>query len=409
MLTWLATDERVVMVDAALLGEDWRGWDASPDGHVLAPLDVARRADGHDVALPVCTERVADLVSLRRAGGGRLADGEAVTVGVSLLRGCAELLDHPDASGEWWLTETGRPVFAADASPGGLVEGTAALLSELGAASPDGAAWTDAVAAITAARPSRDDIERAEHGLFRLAEPLPLTTSASPPRMARDLARLDRPAAVSAEPADDPGLWHALARHVDSDLADVVSRVTTSVWRRLRARDGSRRTPWLVGGAAAAAVLAIGLMWPSGGIGAATADSAEPTPGASESRADQHASTPAPTGPSGGVESEAADDSEGADADPASVAAKLLDRRLACDAEVACLRDVMIEPSASVSPGPIDLPRDQRAIVLLDDFGGVAVLRVDAVDADQDSQLVVIARIDDEWLLRDVHDTAQQP
>ena len=56
------------------------------DGHVLAPLDILRRQDGHDVLLPVCTERLEDFL-LRRAGGAELAVGEAVTLAVSLLRG----------------------------------------------------------------------------------------------------------------------------------------------------------------------------------------------------------------------------------------------------------------------------------------------------------------------------------
>ena len=58
--------------------------------------------------------------------------------------------------------------------------------------------------------------------------------------------------------------------------------------------------------------------------------------------------------------------------------------------------------------GPIDAPREERTIALLDHFGGVAVLRVDAADGAA-TQLVVIERRDDEWLLRDVHDAAQQP
>lgn len=406
MLTWLESGERVVMVDATLLGDDWRGWDAATDGHVLSALDISRRAGGHDVALPVCTERVADFIARRRVGGASLAAGEVVTVGVSLLRGCAELLDRPQESGEWWLTEAGRPVLAADASDRGVVEGAAALLAEVSAWAPDPIAWADAVAAITAARPTRDDIERAEHGLFRVADALPLATAPSISRTARELAAVDRPDAI---PADEPartGLWHALARHVDSDLADLVSRTTTSIWRGARASEGSRKRPWVVAGAAAAAVLAVGLMWPTGGLGAATADTSEPneggaqpTPEVSTSVADEQTGEPQPTPVA----------SEVATTEAAAAAGDLLDRRRACDGEEACLREVMLDPAATVSAGPIDLPADQRSIVLLDDFGGVAVLRVDAAARDQESQLVVIARIDGEWLLRDVHDTAQQP
>ena len=39
----------------------------------------------------------------------------------------------------------------------------------------------------------------------------------------------------------------------------------------------------------------------------------------------------------------------------------------------------------------------------------IAVLRVDANDAALGSQMVVILRRDEKWLLRDVSDVAQQP
>ena len=79
-----------VAVDAAVLGGGWAGWDADPSGHVLCPVDILRRQGGHDVLLPVCTERLEDFL-LRRAGGAELAVGEAVTLAVSLLRGIGEL------------------------------------------------------------------------------------------------------------------------------------------------------------------------------------------------------------------------------------------------------------------------------------------------------------------------------
>ena len=89
----LESGERRVLVDAKVLGREWKGWDAPPHGHVLAPIDVVWRSDGHDVALPVCTERVTDLLARRAATGPPLMPGEAVTLAVSVLRGFAELRD----------------------------------------------------------------------------------------------------------------------------------------------------------------------------------------------------------------------------------------------------------------------------------------------------------------------------
>ena len=59
--------------------------------------------------------------------------------------------------------------------------------------------------------------------------------------------------------------------------------------------------------------------------------------------------------------------------------------------------------------GAVDLAADERSIALLDDFGDLAVLRVEGRAGEGGSQLVVIVRQDGKWLLRDVHDVAQQP
>ena len=46
---------------------------------VGTPLDVLRRSDGHDILLPVCTERLSDFLDRR---SGELSTGEGVTVAV---------------------------------------------------------------------------------------------------------------------------------------------------------------------------------------------------------------------------------------------------------------------------------------------------------------------------------------
>ena len=48
-------------------------------------------------------------------------------------------------------------------------------------------------------------------------------------------------------------------------------------------------------------------------------------------------------------------------------------------------------------------------MTLLDDFGGAAVLRVEPVTAGPVAQLVLVICTDGKWLLRDVHDIAEQP
>ena len=79
-----------------------------------APVDIVRRADGHDVALPVCTERLSDFLTRRAATP--LSAGERLTLAVSVARGVHELAaGGTDAAcpGTWWLTEAGQPMLAA--------------------------------------------------------------------------------------------------------------------------------------------------------------------------------------------------------------------------------------------------------------------------------------------------------
>ncbi|KQZ84212.1 hypothetical protein ASD56_09415 [Microbacterium sp. Root166] len=397
MLVSLASGERRIHVAAADLPEDWWGWQGEPDGHLLVPLDVVRRDDGHDVAIPLCTERLADFLARRDAAGAALVDGEAVTVAVSVLRGCVEL-SGSDVTGEWWLTEAGRPVLATDAVDRPATEGALEVLDRLGGSSRATGVWAELSSLVAAPRLSRVEAERLESELFGLAAPLPLQTATAGSRTARDLAVTARDATALA-PTEHRSLWGALTRHLDGDLADMLSQVTTSLWRRGRATEGSRRMPWLIGGAAAVIVLAVGLLWPTGEEAPATADA-----GASATPAGSAAPTPAPSTVSVGPQPDA-----GAPTDLVQVTTELLDERRACGGDAGCLGRVMADPSTPMPSGAIDLPPDQRAVVLLDDFGGVTVLRVDPVAAAEQPQLVVIVRLNDEWLLRDVQDVAQQP
>ncbi|WP_341999416.1 hypothetical protein MRBLWH7_000815 [Microbacterium sp. LWH7-1.2] len=398
-----------VLVDAAVLGPQWRGWEAAPDGHVLAPVDVVRRLDGHDVVLPVCPERLEDFVR-RRAARMPLSLGEAVTLGVSVLRGCAQIANEPEAAGDWWLDDAGRPVLATDASARRAFEASAGVLEQVSVDPPAQRTWQTALRAVTAERISVHELEAVEEALFALADAEPLSAVSLGPRSATEaVARAHeetRVAGVPHEPAPR-SMWQTLVAGVDDELADSVSRATTALWRRLRrtgdgAKTGSRRAPWLVGGAVAAAVLAGGALWPTAS-GVATDDRASAAPTASPEPA---ASVPAASAPpatsAGGAPA-------GESADLARITGELLDARNACAGDDdACLTDVTVD-AMPLAGGAIDLPAAGRSVTPLDDFGDIAVLRVDASDAAVPSQMVVILRTDQKWLLRDVSDVAQQP
>ncbi len=405
MLTWLPTGEGRVFVDSRTLGADWRGWTAAADGHVLGAADVVRRADGHDAALPVCTERVDSFLRRRVRADVAVTSGEAVTLGVSLVRALAEIGDD-STTGDWWLTEGGRPVLATGVGDQSACDATVALLGALRTSAETTiaahAVWDRLITTLSGPRVAAAEFAAAESTLFALAAPEPLATVLPVSRLAQEASEPARGAmTVLREP--EPSTLGALARFVDADLADTFSRATTAVWRRLRTRPAPRRAPLLVGGAVAVAVLGAGVLWPGAG-GPATAGS--DTPAASVPGA---ATPTVVASPEEAIASPTSDAAPVAVAvDPTDVVQDLLDRRLAC-ADEACLAGVLLDPGAAVPPGIVDLPSADRSITELDDLGGMIVLRVDHVAGGGDPQLVVIQRVADRWLLRDVHDVGQQP
>lgn len=414
-LLCLPSGETAVAVDADALGTHWHGWAADPGGHVLAPTDILRRSDGHDVLLPVCIERLTDF--LDRRGGLDLSAGEGVTLAVSLLRGAAELSSAADAAGAWWLTEAGRPVFATDTRGAGHREATADLLRRIAREVPVlEEALIDAAAALDEGRRGRA-LERAEAALFAVAEPTALATTTFGPRRARH-----RPVGASDEVTEESPSPRAawpfdLSRHLDAEWADVVSRATTGVWRALRSPREGRRRPWLLAGGLACAILVGGLVWPSGPPGTATAETSAAAPSVTAVPSATPGASAAIEDSGGGEGTEAAPGAAGADDVPAvenqasgdlvSVASALLTARTACAGEPTCLADVVEIPGSGFPPGVADLAQPERTVSLLDEFGGAAVLRIDPVGGGA-PQLMVVVQIDGRWLLRDVYDVAVQ-
>lgn len=411
VLTRMPDDELCVLVDAARLGESWSGWSMPEAAHVLAPVDVIRRPGGHDVALPVCAERVAEFLARRARADAPLAEGESVTMAVSLLRGAAEFARrHPDqpSEGEWWLTETGRPVLATETGADGALS-LEAILESLAASAGSRLApvLQDAASSAREQRTLLRDLEQLERRLFETAEALPLETSVFAPLRARVVDPLRRVESDGAEAVPHVSWFRALTGHIDSDFTELVSVVTTDAWRRVRSRKvGGRRRPWLVATGLAGAIVCIGLLWPGGAGGPATADDASeaaPAPSATAAATvdsdavGEAVPTPAvsgtePAAASGWVEQVNA----------------LVDARQRCDDDPVCLASVVEDPSRPFPAGLIDVPEARRSTTLLDDFGGAAVLRIDDLTGSANAQLVFVVRVDQRTLLRDVHDIAEQ-
>lgn len=404
-LAVLSSGDSCLLVEADLLGDGWPGWSSSGDGHVLGPLDVLRTATGHLAALPACRETLDDVIARRESSGAALTDGERLTIAVSLLRGCGAL--DPAAVGEWWMTDDARPVFAALTHGETATSSASRILTGLGSgAGRLGDVVSDAARLVLEHdRPARES-DALEERLFQLADPEPVALTAFAPRHARSLSALREPDPETAT-EEQRGLWSTLVRHVDADLADAVSQATTGVWRRFRRPRASGRRrggPWVAAAAVSAAIIGGAALVPSAADEPTpvvtsfgeTSPPATPSTAVASAAPEDHAAEPAP------VESDAPIE------DLAVIVGELLDRRVACAGEADCLAATMADASASLPSGAIDLPAGERSVALIDDLGGLAVLRVSPVGGGAD-QFAVVVLTDGKWLLRDVHDVAEQP
>lgn len=396
-----------MLVDADELGDAWSGWGSAGDAHVLGPLDVVRRSDGHAVLLPLCTGRVVDQLGKRRAAGMMLSDGETVTVVVSLARGLTEAGSLDAQDGEWWLTDAGRPILATDAASTTIDAATRDVVTALVAATRSPATWSW----LKAWPQSPRDLVRGEERAFAIAAPQPLSDAPSAGLAAGSFdALIARPLWSGGHPEGEvppASLLERLGRHVDADAADLFSRATTSAWRTLRRPAAApRRRVWAFAAVAVVGLVSVGLLWPAEDApttaqpAASASASVEGTAVAAENPPTDATPATAPV-----VEEPAADPPP----DLASIAAELLAARSACGDDQDCLGGVVTRGATAFPSGVIDAPPAERTVTLVDDYGGVAVVRVDPVEPGGPiAQLVVIQLENGTWLLRDVY-VAQQP
>lgn len=402
-----------LLVDVNELGEGWAGWRIADSEHLLAPRDIVRTPSGHAALFPLCAERLIDVVRRRADDRDPLSAGEALTVAVSVLRGHldAETVSG-SAEGSWWLTDDGRPVLALRST--GVSE-SAEILRLLAARFPSwGEVFGDVLAALGRERLSDRDAGSLEERMFALAQPQPLRIRATrgspamrdadPGVSARPVAtRMGTRAAARAAAGEAPGqgLLRRISTLMDRDLGDAVSKATTGVWRAARERGPrSRRRGLVIAAGASAVVLAIGLSWPS---------DTEP-PSAAEPVATVSQTAPSAPLPQPSDAASTAPAAAAAATDLVALTDGLLTSRAACGSDPQCLESVMADPVRALPPGPSDLPSSARTVTFLDDLGGAAVLRVDGhATAEAASQLVIIVKIGERWLIRDIHDAGATP
>ncbi|HOA86895.1 MAG: hypothetical protein R2732_04260 [Microbacteriaceae bacterium] len=322
--------------------------------------------------------------------------------------------------------------------------------------------WSASVAAALAA---------SEDSLFALANAEPLDTRSLSPRPSRSLQpEFDELLggagdAGGDEPRAESGAWRersggrraprgagtlrraacfvggqlrdATARHVDPDIAEAA----VDTWQRTRGGAGRAvRRPIVVGAMLAAVVVIVGVMWPDGEgrvpgepgtaadtVSAAAASGGVPAPGDS-------GAVDARSGPLlGSAEDDAAPglaQGSGAGVAPgeggpatgiAGLADALLTARAECADDAGCASSVYEDAAVAarvalpreraLASRPIDRAHAARELALVDDLGGVAVLRVTArgADASAASQMLIIVQTERGWRIRDVFDVSDAP
>ncbi|MFF7292634.1 hypothetical protein ACFY9N_08885 [Microbacterium sp. NPDC008134] len=451
-----------VQVDAETL-TGWAGWGFAGAEHIAAPLDVVRRRDGHDVLLPWCTERVTSLLVRRQVVDEHLSLGESSTLVASVLRGIDEL-GEPGAreSGTWWVTGEGRPVFVvgegepACAGAARVVElvaegcrdrGMGRVLAQvqmglhLGEAQPrvpqrQIEEWEGALLQIAAPRPLRCDIVTPEgvQDVARAANARPRERPALGRRdsggIASGMTRRARRAGRSRLPGGTLGAFHqgaaGLMRRFAGALPSLSDRRLSSPARawaagsRSRtdhdAAPRSRRRSLLIAGAAAAAVLAGGLLWPGGDSGEAAEGQSEESSGVRQEAPASPGTTigdgsPETTGVSASpMPSATSHPGAGVPAvDEAAIVAAtaLLDAAAGCDdaAQSSC-PEVIAEGSTADVADLAGIATAEPTISPVDEYGDVAVIRAESPDA---AHILVLVRVNEKWLVRDVYDVADQP
>lgn len=440
-------DEVAVRVDATALA-GWVGWRFAGAEHVVGPVDVIRRRDGHDALLPWCTDRVLGLLVRRMAAGSALSSGECSTLVVSLLRGLDELGAGVDEvqTGMWWLTDGGRPVFVIGqgddprAGAAGIVTRLAEHCGDKTLGRALRAMQQGLEKALSQPRVPRRLLEQWEQELLAIAAPRPLGRETLAPERSRDVAR-----AAAAEHAASPSRASRRgdrrrsgprgSRALFADGSAVLMSALDVVRSRIRGRHsittGSperpaepgtdravpprRRRVLILAGAAAAAVLVGGLLWPTGEATKSANAAREQRPFAQPS--DAASATPSTDH---AERKDAAAPAPPAQEGPAGAAAALLAVIDGCRAagDLVCPAAVAEGSIGVVEALAVTAGRDPTFEVV-DEYGDVAVIRVgsssaaaapgDDVETEAADQMMVLVRQDEKWLVRDVYGVADQP
>lgn len=333
----------------------------------------------------------------RRRSALPLTPGEAATIAIGVVRGCADSAMRT-TGGRWRLTAEGRPVLVPGPGADDVLAATARILDDLVSlvpadVRPGFARLRDAVLT----DPPRA-WEIGERRLLAVVEPQPVVLGPLTP-IEKDTSAPQR------SPQDGS---------VDAVASPILDRARR-VWSRVPARRGTVLTAVGVGG-----LVVVGALSIPAGTSASSSDTPVPTPVPSRSSqtamvpstdaasADPKAPPPPRTDPSASAPSAEPPTAPSDEAAPApddirAAAFSVLEALTACGDDE-CVAALHEDPSDPDEPAPID-PAGANLDVI-DDFGGLAVVRLSAGER---LQYVTLVRDEDRWLVRSVRDVADQP
>lgn len=349
------------------------------------------RSNGPLLAVaPTLVERLDDYLERRRRSGIPVSTGESVTLVVAVLR--ARLPASPGAG--WWLTADGRPVLVEKSGTDAHAARTREVLDTLRELSdPSVRGLIEEVRDAVAPAPSIS-LTALEHRAFAVATPRPLVLGPLIP-----VPDPEDPATARGAPAS---VW-AL---VDADLRVAVVaavREARERWRLRRSPDTPPRRAVLaaVVGVTVIVAVAVGVLIPSGSepsstpaVGAAPTASASPPSGP--------ATSDGTVPPAGGLLAGPAD-SEAAD-DPLDAVQTVLAAYAACGGDERCTSGLRESAPGEGEVAPADPSRG--TVALIEDFGDLAVVRI---DTEREHQFVTLVRSDDRWLVRAARAVTDQP
>ncbi len=407
-------------------------WRFAGAQHIWAACDVLRTDEGVVALAEPCLVPLEQWLTEKR-----LQPGEAVTLAISMLRGFGELgaQSHTE-SGACWLTESGRPVIVLGAGRAASVEVSAAF-ALIASQCADHAfqrlaarierELSDPLAALA-------DLERWEAELLELAAPRPLVVQrgeaeqealalatadiesfhatafgfAAPTPLSQPLRSRERRKPLLLRGRDL--LTHRSTRAMNGHGAEHLRT-------RLRNLVGTVRIrPGIVALVAAGAVLGCGLLWPQT-ESTARADALETVDAPEQAmartmrpaphEAPESPTTPAPESPHEIVEASERVDASVASDDPQAIAESIVAAVIEClGAGDAMCAHVRVGESTELVSRLGEIAAGGYTVEVVEQFGDVVVTRVVAPEL---TEIVVLERTNENWLLREVYPIAEQP